>query len=104
MLEAARQALAFASGKTRQSLDDDLMLVFALTRAIEIIDEAAAHVSQEVRDEHPQIPWPEIIGMRNRLIHAYFDINLDRLWDTVQYSIPMLIAKLERLIPPASEG
>jgi uncharacterized protein with HEPN domain len=77
--------------------------VFALVRAIEIIGEAASKVSQETRDETLQIPWKAITGMRNRLIHAYFDVNLDRLWDTIAKSVPELITALEKLLPPEQE-
>lgn len=71
------------------------MLRMALTRAIEIVGEAAAQVSDAGRAELPAIPWQQIVGMRNRLVHAYFDIDLDILWDTVQLSLPILIAPLK---------
>jgi len=67
MLEAAQTALEFAEGETRDSLDTDQKLLFALLRAIEIIGEAASRLTQECQNEHPQIPWHAIIGMRNRL-------------------------------------
>ena len=57
--------------------------------------EAAAQVSDAGRAELPAIPWQQIVGMRNRLVHAYFDIDLDILWDTVQLSLPSLIAPLK---------
>ena len=100
MLEAAQFAIGFAQGETRQSLDTDRKLVFAMVRAIEIVGEAASRISQAGRDEQPHIPWPAIIGMRNRLVHAYFDIDLDRVWDTITDDLPSLIAELERIIPP----
>lgn len=71
------------------------MLCLALTRAVEIVGEAAAQVSEAGRDELPAIPWAQIVGMRNRLVHAYFDINRNILWDTVHRSLPMLIAQLK---------
>ena len=63
-----------------------------------MIGEAAANVTQASQDSYPQIPWPEIIAMRNRLIHAYFDIDLDRVWDTVQDDLPPLVAQLESIL------
>ena len=100
MHDAAQQALLFIQGETRGSLDENIMLVFALVKAIEIIGEAASQVSAGFQEAHPQIPWQVIIGMRNRLIHAYFDVNLDIVWETVTEDLPPLIAELERLVPP----
>ncbi len=104
MLDAAREAESFAKNKTRGSLDTDRKLVLALIKSIEIIGEAAAKVTQKCREDLPQIPWPNIIGMRNRLIHAYFDINLDILWKTVTEDLPPLIAELEKILPPAKNS
>lgn len=95
MSEACKHALAFAAGRSRADLDSDAMLRMALTRAIEIVGEAASQVSGAGRLELGGLPWSEIIGMRNRLVHAYFDINRDILWNTVQFSLPALLAQLE---------
>ncbi len=65
-----------------------LMLVLALVKAIEIIGEAASQVSEETRAQLPGLPWADMIAMRHRLVHAYFDINLDILWQTVQQDLP----------------
>lgn len=100
MLDAAREAESFAQGKTRSSLDTDRKLVLALVKSIEIVGEAAAKVTKKCRKDLPQIPWQNIIGMRNRLIHAYYDINLDILWKTVTEDLPPLIAELEKIVPP----
>jgi uncharacterized protein with HEPN domain len=88
MLEAAKESIHFARNKTRSSLDTDRQLALALVKSIEIIGEAAANVSKEGREETPQIPWQSIISMRNRLIHAYFDINLDIVWQTIYEELP----------------
>ena len=95
MLDAARQAIEFVRGRTRADLDRDRMLVLALVKAVEIVGEAANQVSEPCRNRCPAIPWADLVGMRNRLVHAYFDINLDVLWQTVQEDIPQLIAALE---------
>jgi uncharacterized protein with HEPN domain len=97
MIEAGEQALAFVQGRNRSDLDGDAMLRLALTRAVEILGEAAAQVSEAGRAELPAVPWPRVIGMRNRLVHAYFDINLDILWDTVELALPTLLAQLRGL-------
>ena len=72
----------------------------AVLKAVELIGEAAANVSPETRHSHNEIPWKEIIGMRNRLVHAYFDVNLVRVWETVQQDIPRLVSLLDPLVPP----
>ena len=95
MLDAAREAEAFVRGRARADLDSNRMLSLALVRLIEIIGEAATHVSDETRMQVPDIPWPLVVGMRNRLIHGYFDVDLDRLWDTVVADLPPLIIALE---------
>ena len=100
MLDAAREAMSFASGRTRANLDHDRMLVLSLVKDIEIIGEAAYQITQTTRDGLPAIPWADIIGMRHRLVHAYFDINLDVLWQTVQNDLPALAAQIEPLLSP----
>jgi uncharacterized protein with HEPN domain len=101
MLDAAKEAASFARNKTRKSLNTDRQLVLSLVKAIEIIGEAAANVTTKCREEFPHIPWRDIISMRNRLIHAYFDINLDILWKTVVEDLPPLIAELEKIVTVA---
>jgi uncharacterized protein with HEPN domain len=98
MLEAAKEAQSYLVGKKRVDLDRDRMLVHSLVRCIEIVGEAAAKVSSPCRSETTSIPWPDIVAMRNRLIHAYFDINLDMVWDTIVDDLPPLIAELERAL------
>ncbi|MBN1284248.1 MAG: DUF86 domain-containing protein [Anaerolineae bacterium] len=100
MLDAAREVVAFVQGETRVSLEYDRKLVRALMMSISIIGEAAARVSQECQDAAPQIPWPQIIGMRNRIIHGYSGVNLERLWKTAIEDIPSLISELEKLVTP----
>ena len=98
MLDAAREAIAFSKNKTRGSLDSDRQLVRALEKSIEILGEAAVRVTEERRRGLSGIPWKNIVGMRNRLIHAYFDINLDVLWKTIVEDLPPLIAELEKIL------
>lgn len=96
MLDAAKEAVSFAQGKKRADLDGDRKLVLALVRLVEVIGEAAGNVSKGFQAAHPEIPWPVIVGMRNRLVHAYFDVDLDRVWDTVKEDLPQLISQLEK--------
>ena len=100
MLDAAREAELFAQNKTRSDLDADRKLVLALVKDIEILWEAAANVTDKCQENTPQIPWSNITGMRNRLVHAYFDINLDILWKTVIEDLPSLVDELEQIVPP----
>ncbi len=97
MVEAAEDALGFVAGRTRADLDTDRMLLFALVRAVEIIGEAAGKVSDETRNAYADIPWRAIIGMRNRLAHAYFDINADILWVAATVEIPALLTQVKAL-------
>jgi uncharacterized protein with HEPN domain len=82
----------------RSDLDRDRMLVLALIKDLEIVGEAASKISAEVRNQNSAIRWQDIIGMRNRLIHGYFDINLDIVWSTVTKDLPSLKAELEKLL------
>lgn len=96
MLEAAQEAPEFSQGATREDLETNRMLAHALVDCLNIIGEAARQVSPETRQDCPAIPWQEIIGMRNRLVHAYFDINNDVVWQTVKEDLPSLVAALEQ--------
>jgi len=98
MLDHAREAVEMAQGRTRSNLDVNRMLQLALTRLVEIVGEAATRVSLEARQQQPEIPWPQIIGLRNRLIHGYDAVDLNILWDIVQDDLPPLIAELERIL------
>ena len=104
MLDAAREALSFAGGKARGDLDTDRMLVLALTRDLEIIGEAASRVTSECQDSYPNIPWRDVIGMRNWLVHAYFDVDLDILWDTIVDDLPPLAVELEKAVRLSDTG
>jgi uncharacterized protein with HEPN domain len=99
MIEAAESAQRFITGRHRGDLDTDEMLLFALVRAIEIIGEAASKTSEEIRSALPSVPWPAIVSMRNRLIHAYFDIDRNILWKTVTEEVPALLALLVSPVP-----
>jgi uncharacterized protein with HEPN domain len=97
MVEAGESAVQFVAGRQRGDLDTDRLLLFALVRAIEVLGEAASQISEETRATHANIPWRAIIGMRNRLIHAYFAINTEIVWQTVTQEIPALLPQLRML-------
>ena len=101
MLEAAREAVSFARGRVREDLETDRQLLLSLVKDIEIIGEAASQITDPTRKALIDIPWASIIAMRNRLVHAYFSINIDIVWKTVQEDLPGLIDQLEPFVPPA---
>ena len=102
MLDAIRDAVRFAMEGQRDALDTNRMLALSLVKCIEIVGEAAGRISDDVRRRHPQIPWRDIIGMRHHLIHAYYDVNLDIVWQTVTEDLPPLVTSLENIL--ASES
>lgn len=98
MLDAALAIHKFIQERDRSDLENDLMLSSALIRQLEIMGEAAGGISNDFREEHPSIPWRTIVGMRNRLIHAYFDINLNIVWNAVVVEVPKIIPELKDII------
>lgn len=98
MLDAAREAMAFAHNQSRASLDTNRMLTLAIVKSLEILGEAASKVSGETQDSLSQIPWSAIVSMRNRLIHGYYDVNLEIVWKTVTEDLPHLTPELKRVI------
>jgi uncharacterized protein with HEPN domain len=103
MLTAASKAMNFIEGHTRSDLDDDEKLTLALTRLLEIVGEAATHVSEARKQSMPSIPWRQAIAMRNRLIHGYDGVDLDVLWGTVAENLPPLAAALKAVVLPPSD-
>ena len=95
MIESAEKAQEFLAGKTYDDLQKNEQLAFAVVRALEIIGEAAAQTTQEFRDAYPNIQWRNIISMRNKLVHAYFDINYKIVWSAVKEDIPQLLQQLK---------
>ena len=98
MLDAAVEARSFAAARSVDDLLADRILLLALVKSIEIIGEAASRMGPATRARHPEIPWTDIVGMRNRLIHAYFDIDALRVWDTVTDDLPPLISALTAIL------
>lgn len=98
MLDAARKARSLSAGRSRGDLGADEEFSLALQRLIEILGEAGKKVSAPTRSRTTDIPWKAIAGMRDRLIHAYFDVDLDILWDTVTEDLPTLMTALEALL------
>ncbi|MEK6759052.1 MAG: HepT-like ribonuclease domain-containing protein [Deltaproteobacteria bacterium] len=103
MLDASKEVLSLSAGKTRKDIETERLLNLGLVRLIGIVGEAAAKVSAEGQSEYRNIPWPQIIGMRNRLIHGYDNIDFDILFKTISEDLPPLVAELERVIQTAQK-
>lgn len=98
MVDAATEIIEFSSGKERKDLESNRMLCLSLIHLLEIIGEAASGLSPEFRQKHNKIPWKAIIDMRNRLIHGYFDIDLDIVWSTVKEDIPPFLKQIKEVL------
>ncbi len=98
MLEHAQEAATLCQNKKRSDLDQDRLLELALVRLLEIIGEAANRVPQAEQAAHPEIPWAQIVGLRNRLIHGDDAIDLDIVWQIIQQDLPPLITALQEII------
>lgn len=103
MLVQARYAREFVSGLTFSQFRQSPLHRLAVLKAVEIIGEAATRMSLETKQAHPEIPWPKMIGMRNRIVHAYFAVELETLWRVVQDDLPVLIGQLEPLVQPETD-
>lgn len=100
MLDHAREAVALAQGRTRADLDTDRTLELSLTRLVEIVGEAASRAPEELRRRHADIPWRDIVSMRNRLIHGYDKVDRSILWNVVADDLPPLVARIEKILGP----
>jgi uncharacterized protein with HEPN domain len=100
MLDSAREAVELIQDKSRADLDTNRVLSLALVRLLEIVGEAANKVTIATRQQIPNIPWSQIVSLRNRLIHGYDTINLDILWKILTADLPPIIDQLEKLEYP----
>jgi uncharacterized protein with HEPN domain len=100
MLLTERKVQSYTRNVNWERFRDDDLIQNAVMHQIQIIGEAARKISRQYRDAHSEIPWRMIIGMRNRLVHEYFDIIPERVWDVVDRDIPELIRLIEPFVPP----
>jgi len=98
ILDAAKEAVELARGVSQQDLKSNRTLCLSLIYLIANIGEASNYVSEKFRESHLDIPWRKMIGMRNKLIHGYFNVNLDIIWETVNEDLPQLIVQIEKLL------
>lgn len=107
MLDAARQACAYVEGLSKQDFLADKRTQQAVILNLVILGEAATKLMNDhpqIVTEWPSVPWRSMRGMRNRLTHGYFDIDLDVVWDTVATALPALVADLATKLPPPQAG
>lgn len=98
MQDAAIEAMSFVKNCTRKNLTSDQILTLALVKDIKIVGEAESRISADCKANYHQVPWIQMIGMRNRLTHAYFEIDLDIVWQVVTNDLPLLVPELEKII------
>lgn len=99
MLDHACRAQSLVEGKTQADIESDWVVNLALIRLLEVVGEAASRVSQETRRRLTSIPWGDVVGMRNRLVHGYDVVDQRRLWDTLTNDVPVLIDGLRQALP-----
>jgi len=104
MLLAARKVRQFSQGVTWERFQADELMQNAMMMCVQQIGEAARKVSREFQEAHPEIPWREIVGMRHRLVHDYFHIIPEKVWEVVERDVPALIPLIEPLVPPQEDG
>jgi uncharacterized protein with HEPN domain len=100
MLESARIALDHVAGKSWDDFYGDIQCQDAVLRRIEIIGEAARHISPQTRKKYPQIPWRDMTVLRNLVIHQYDAVDINQVWDTTQHKLPHLVDELSKIVPP----
>lgn len=98
MLDHLEEAIALSEGRSQPEFESNRMLYFAMLKLVEIVGEAATRLSESLRAAHPEIPWREIIGTRNRLIHGYDSVDCSILWDIVTGDFPPLAAQIKAVI------
>ncbi|MGB9812756.1 MAG: DUF86 domain-containing protein [Thermovenabulum sp.] len=98
MIDAIKAVQDFVEGMDKKSFAHDLKTIYAVRKALEIIGEAAKNVPQSFKDKYPDIPWRQMAGMRDRLVHKYFGVKIDVLWETVQKDIPLLKSMFNDMI------
>jgi uncharacterized protein with HEPN domain len=98
MLDPTTAILHFIDGKTRKNLYSDRMFSNAVIRELEIVGEAANHISKTTQKSFPELPWKQLIAMRNTLIHAYFDVDYDIIWETVINDLPPFYLQLKMIL------
>ena len=98
ILMAIDNVFEFLQGKEYEDLLNDKLLFFGVVKNIEIVGEAANHLTKELQDQHPEIDWPSVVGMRNVLVHDYYNINPRIAWATATKNLPVLREQIESIL------
>lgn len=98
ILESCKKIASYTKEKTEEEFANDPKTIDAVIRNIEIVGEAASKIPQEARGKILQVPWKEVVAMRNKVIHEYFDINIPIVWETVQNDIPILQKNIQKAL------
>ncbi|MCY4144142.1 MAG: DUF86 domain-containing protein [Gammaproteobacteria bacterium] len=103
MLVAARKAKKFVEGIAYEEFEKSDLHQNAVLKVLEVIGEAASRISTSTKDKHPEIQWSQIVGLRNRIVHAYFTIDIELVWNIVKDDVPALLTELEGIAPPEAD-
>jgi len=103
IINAMNKALQFVEGISYDEFHKDSKTVFAVVRAIEIIGEAVKSIPKDVREEYPEVPWKGMAGMRDKVIHGYFGIDMKVVWDTVKKRIPAVKPLFDKMLKNLEE-
>ncbi|OGU27782.1 MAG: hypothetical protein A2057_11340 [Ignavibacteria bacterium GWA2_35_9] len=98
IVDAAEEALSFVAGVEEKDFSQNRMIILSVIKDIEIIGEAASRISEETKLKYSDIPWKDIVGMRNRLIHSYFDVDIKLVWNTTRNNLPLLLKSLKKIL------
>jgi len=98
IIDASEEALSFVDNVKREKFFKNRMLILSVIKEIEISGEAASKISEETKTKYSNVPWKDIVGMRNRLIHSYFDVNIELVWNTIKNNLNPLISSLKEIL------
>lgn len=98
ILSSINDIVSFTENMTFDSFKEDKKTMYAVTRCIEVLGEAAKKIPKSIRDKYPSVPWKEMVGMRNKMIHEYFGVDVKILWQTVKGDIPSLKPLIQEIV------
>ena len=101
--EAIDRIQSYLEGVARDEFETNQMRLDAVIRNLQIIGEAVKKIPDSIQKKYPNIPWQEIAGLRNRVTHAYFNVDINIIWDVVQSELPILKPQVQRIIKETSE-